>query len=233
MTDPSHPDLEALGGYIGDCHRCPLGSTRTRLVFGVGDPGARLVFVGEAPGRNEDLKGEPFVGAAGQLLDELLSSAGLGRGDVYIANILKCRPPNNRDPEGAEIATCTPFLEEQIRLIDPRVIVTLGKFATQFVLDTPVGITQLRGRRHEVDGRAVLPIFHPAAALYDQTKRSVLFDDFQRLRVLLESERERRAAAPPAQSSAHSAAVPETQKPAQEAHVPTQEAREPTQGTLF
>lgn len=211
--------LDELREYIGDCHRCSLGETRTRLVFGVGRADAEVMFIGEAPGRNEDLKGEPFVGAAGQLLDELLASAGLTRSDVYIANILKCRPPNNRDPEGSEIATCTPFLEEQIRLLDPRVIVTLGKFATQFVLNTSVGITQLRGRRHEVEGRAVLPIFHPAAALYDSTKRQVLFDDFQRLRVLLSSERERHTAEPPAQASS----------PVQ----PSPEAHEPTQETLF
>jgi uracil-DNA glycosylase family 4 len=187
--------LRELRDEIGDCHRCALGDTRTTLVFGVGRPDAEVLFIGEAPGKNEDLKGEPFVGAAGKLLDELLGSAGLSRSDVYIANILKCRPPQNRDPEADEIRRCTPFLEEQIRLIDPKVIVTLGKFATQFVLETTVGITQLRGRRHEVGGRAVLPIFHPAAALYDQTKRQILLDDFQRLRVLLESERERRVAA--------------------------------------
>ena len=182
------PDLGALSEFIGDCQRCPLARCRTTLVFGVGKPDADVMFIGEGPGRNEDLKGEPFVGAAGQLLDELLGSIGLHRSDVYIANIVKCRPPNNRDPEPIEIETCTPFLREQIRLIDPSVIVTLGKFATQWVLQTEVGITRLRGRRHEVDGRAVLPIFHPAAALYDQSKRSVLFDDFRRLNVLLDAE---------------------------------------------
>ena len=181
-------DLEDLRSFIGDCQRCPLASTRTTLVFGVGRPDADVMFIGEGPGRNEDLKGEPFVGAAGQLLDELLGTIGLHRSDVYIANIVKCRPPNNRDPEPIEIETCTPFLREQIRLIDPSVIVTLGKFATQWVLRTDVGITRLRGRRHEADGRAVLPIFHPAAALYDQSKRGVLSDDFKRLKVLLDSE---------------------------------------------
>lgn len=186
MTDPSHPDLEALGGYIGDCHRCPLGSTRTRLVFGVGDPGARLVFVGEAPGRNEDLKGEPFVGAAGKLLDELLGSIGLRRSEVYIANVLKCRPPNNRDPLPEEIATCTPFLAEQLRLIDPVVVATLGNFATRYLLHTDAPISALRGRLYHVDGRQVVPIFHPAAALYSPDKRDVLFDDFKRLRVVLD-----------------------------------------------
>lgn len=187
-TLPAFAELDELRDYIGDCHRCALGDTRSRLVFGVGNPHADVMFIGEAPGRNEDLQGEPFVGAAGKLLNELLASAGLSREDVYIANILKCRPPNNRDPLPAEIEMCAPFLEEQIRLIDPRVIVTLGKFATQFMLKTEVGITRLRGRRHEVDGRAVLPIFHPAAALYDQTKKQVLLDDFQRLAALLGQE---------------------------------------------
>ena len=180
--------LEELRDFIGDCQRCPLAASRTMLVYGVGRPDADVMFIGEGPGRNEDLKGEPFVGAAGKLLDELLASIGLHREDVYIANIVKCRPPNNRDPEPIEIETCTPFLREQIRLIDPTVIVTLGKFATQYILSTDIGITRLRGRRHEADGRTVLPIFHPAAALYDQTKRDVLFDDFKRLEALLDRE---------------------------------------------
>ncbi|MCE5191396.1 MAG: uracil-DNA glycosylase [Actinomycetia bacterium] len=186
-------DLRALQEHIGDCQRCPLGSTRTRLVFGVGDPNARLMFVGEAPGKNEDLKGEPFVGAAGQLLDELLASIGLHRSDVYIANVLKCRPPANRDPLPLEIATCTPFLAEQVHLIDPDVIATLGNFATRFVLGTDAGITQLRGKLYRVDGRQVVPIYHPAAALYSPDKRAYLFEDFARLRVVLD-----RAAAAPA-----------------------------------
>ena len=179
-------DLAALAAHIGDCHRCPLGATSTRLVFGVGDPRARLVFVGEAPGKNEDLQGEPFVGAAGKLLDELLASIGMTRSQVYIANVLKCRPPGNRDPLPDEIATCTPFLAEQVRLIDPFVIATLGNFATRYVLGTDRGISTLRGRLFHVDGRQVVPIFHPAAALYDQSKVAVLFDDFKRLRTVLD-----------------------------------------------
>lgn len=173
--------LEELREQIGDCHRCPLGDTRTCLVFGVGRPDAEIMFIGEAPGRNEDLKGEPFVGAAGRLLDELLASIGLHRTDVYIANILKCRPPGNRDPQPDEIETCTPFLREQVRLIDPTVIVTLGNFATKFVLKTASGITRLRGSFHRTGRFTVLPIFHPAAALYDITKRDVLFADFAAL----------------------------------------------------
>jgi DNA polymerase len=154
-------------------------------VFGTGDPSARVVFIGEAPGRNEDLKGEPFVGAAGQLLNELLAEAGLAREDVYIANVLKCRPPGNRDPEPAEIETCTPFLREQIRVIGPEVLVTLGNFATKFVLKTDVGITRLHGKVQMAGRFKVLPIYHPAAAIYDRSKRDDLIADFGLLRELL------------------------------------------------
>ncbi len=180
-------DLEALRLHIGDCHRCPLGETRTKLVFGTGDPSARLMFVGEAPGRNEDLQGEPFVGAAGKLLDELLGSIGLDRSEVYIANVLKCRPPGNRDPQPEEVTMCTPFLNEQVRLIAPEVIATLGNHATHHVLDTQRPISALRGRLFHTEGRRVVPIFHPAAALYDQSKRAVLLDDFKRLRAVLDT----------------------------------------------
>jgi len=178
--------LVALREHIGDCHRCALGDTRTTLVFGVGDPKARLMFIGEAPGRNEDLKGEPFVGAAGHLLDELLAGIGMTRGDVYIANILKCRPPANRDPQPGETQTCTPFLEEQVRLIDPAVIATLGNHATRFILKTDRPIGALRGRLFHRGGRCVVPIYHPAAALYDRSKAEVLSDDFRRLRTVLD-----------------------------------------------
>ncbi len=179
-------DLESLRVLIGDCTRCDLSATRTTLVFGVGDSRADLMFVGEAPGRNEDLKGEPFVGAAGKLLDELLAGIGLVRGQVYIANVLKCRPPGNRDPHVEEIQTCTPFLREQIRLIGPKVIATLGNFATRFVLDTQAPISALRGKLYRVDGRQIVPIYHPAAALYSPEKKSVLADDFKRLKVVIE-----------------------------------------------
>jgi DNA polymerase len=181
-------DLDALRAWIGDCHRCPLGDTRTTLVFGTGDPHARLMFIGEAPGRNEDLRGEPFVGAAGHLLDELLESIGSQRREVYITNILKCRPPGNRDPLPAEVEACTPFLTEQVRLVDPFVIVTLGNHATRFVLETTRPIGALRGRLFEKDGRRIVPIFHPASALYDRSKAQVLFEDFQRLKVVLERD---------------------------------------------
>jgi DNA polymerase len=189
--------LHDIRELIGDCHRCALGDTRTTLVFGVGDPHARVMLIGEAPGRNEDMKGEPFVGAAGQLLNELLAHAGLSREDVYIANVLKCRPPGNRDPEAGEIETCTPFLREQIRVIDPVVLVTLGNFATKFVLKTEVGITRLHGRVQEAGRFTVLPIYHPAAAIYDRTKRDALFADFATLRGLLDAAAEKVAAPAP------------------------------------
>jgi DNA polymerase len=199
--------LEALREHIGECHRCPLGETRTRVVFGVGDPHARVVFIGEGPGKNEDLKGEPFVGVAGQLLNELLAHAGLERSEVYIANVVKCRPPGNRDPEPIEIETCTPFLREQIRIIKPDVLVTLGNFATKFVLKTDTGITRLHGKVQQAGRFAVLPIFHPAAAIYDRTKRDALFADFERLRELL-------AAAAPAGSDAPERGAAPTAAPA-------------------
>jgi DNA polymerase len=177
--------LDDVRSLIGDCHRCPLGDTRTTLVFGVGDPHARVVLIGEAPGKNEDLTGEPFVGAAGQLLNELLAEAGLARGDVYIANVLKCRPPGNRNPEPSEIENCTPFLREQLRVIDPRVLVTLGNFATKLVLKTEIGITQLHGKLQTIGRFKVLPIYHPAATIYDRSKRDDLFADFRLLGELL------------------------------------------------
>ena len=153
--------------------------------LGVGNPHARVMFIGEAPGKNEDLQGEPFVGAAGHYLNELLGCAGLRREDVFIANVLKCRPPGNRDPRPEEIQTCTPFLREQTRTIDPEVLVTLGKFSTQFVLKTQVGITRLHGRVQRAGKFLVFPIFHPAAALYDGAKREALENDFVTLGQLL------------------------------------------------
>lgn len=181
------PDLDALRGHIGDCRRCTLAPTRTCVVFGSGDPHARLMFIGEAPGKNEDRTGEPFVGAAGKLLDELLAGIGLRRGEVYIANMVKCRPPGNRDPGPVEITTCSPFLARQIELIDPAVVASLGRFASHFALKTDEPITSLRGKMYEVDGRRVVPVFHPAAALYDSSKRAVLESDFRLLRAVIDS----------------------------------------------
>ena len=184
MTSEAGPrfgSLEELREYIGDCHRCPLGEERTQVVFGVGDPHARIMLIGEAPGKNEDLQGEPFVGAAGQLLNELLAHAGLAREDVFIANVVKCRPPGNRDPEPIEIETCAPFLRAQVRLVAPDVLVTLGNFATKFVLRTQTGITQLHGTVQHAGRFTVLPMYHPAATIYDRSKRDDLFADFARV----------------------------------------------------
>lgn len=180
-----HIPLDELRVQVESCRRCPLCDGRTQTVFGVGNPHARVMFIGEAPGKNEDLQGEPFVGAAGHYLNELLGCAGLRREDVFIANVLKCRPPGNRDPRPEEIQTCTLFLREQTRTIDPEVLVTLGKFSTQFVLKTQMGITRLHGRVQRAGKFLVFPIFHPAAALYDGAKREALENDFVTLGELL------------------------------------------------
>jgi DNA polymerase len=165
MTDESVKLLEELGALAVECTKCRLAETRTRVVFGVGNPGADLMFVGEAPGYHEDQQGEPFVGAAGRLLDRLLGEIGIARPDVYIGNVLKCRPPGNRDPQSDEIDACSDYLREQLRLIDPRVVVTLGNFATQLLLKRNVGITRLRGQVYPWWNRYLVPTFHPAAAL--------------------------------------------------------------------
>ena len=161
------PTLAELERIAHDCTLCPLAETRTQVVFGVGNPEADLMFVGEAPGKDEDLKGEPFVGRAGKLLDQLvLEEMGLTRESFYIGNVLKCRPPGNRDPKPEEIASCRPFLEQQVDLIDPKVIVTLGNFATKLLLDTTEGITKVRGRTYTYrSGATLVPTFHPSAAL--------------------------------------------------------------------
>lgn len=190
-----HIPLDELRVQVESCRRCPLCDGRTQTVFGVGNPHARVMFIGEAPGKNEDLQGEPFVGAAGHYLNELLGCAGLRREDVFIANVLKCRPPGNRDPRPEEIQTCTPFLREQTRTIDPEVLVTLGKFSTQFVLKTQVGITRLHGRVRRAGKFLVFPIFHPAAALYDGAKREALENDFVTLGQLLHQLDEQKAKA--------------------------------------
>ncbi len=167
------------------CHQCPLADGRANVVFGEGNPDARVLIVGEAPGKNEDEQGRPFVGAAGKLLDELLAVAGLKREDVFIANVLKCRPPGNRDPRPEEIELCTPYLREQTRTINPDFIVTLGNFSTKFILKTETGITRLHGHVQKAGRFNVFPIFHPAAALYDHKKRADLEDDFAKLGELL------------------------------------------------
>ena len=159
-------ELAELAREASDCTRCPLSATRTQVVFGVGDPHADLMFVGEAPGRDEDLQGEPFVGRSGRLLDRLvLEELGIDRSQFYIANVVKCRPPDNRDPKAEEIASCRPYLEAQRRAIRPAVVVSLGNFATKLLLDTELGITKVRGASYPMDGWTLVPTYHPAAAL--------------------------------------------------------------------
>src|SRR5881397_287978 len=183
---------EALAAYrettLG-CTRCVLAQGRTQVVFGSGNPHAELMFVGEAPGFHEDKQGVPFVGAAGQLLEQLLAGIGLTRADVYIANVLKCRPPGNRDPQPEEIEACETHLWRQIELIEPRVVATLGNFATKLLSGRPTGITCVHGQEQEttLGGRRVLlyPIYHPAAALYTPRMLEVLQSDFARLPELL------------------------------------------------
>ncbi len=158
--------LRLLESEAKVCTACRLAVTRTQVVFGVGDPDADVLLVGEAPGFNEDLQGEPFVGAAGQLLNRLLAEIGLSREDVYIANVIKCRPPNNRDPAQDEVDACKNYLRGQITMIDPGIVVTLGNFATKLLLRTETGITRLRGRSYPWwQGRTLVPTYHPAAAL--------------------------------------------------------------------
>lgn len=183
--------LGQLYEAVKDCRRCALGETRTKLVLGCGNEKAEIMFVGEAPGFHEDREGMPFVGPAGQFLDQLLESIGLKRGQVYIANTLKCRPPDNRDPLPEELAACTPFLFKQIELIRPHIICTLGNHATKTLLQTSTGITQLRGKLIRKGGLAYVPLFHPAAALHKPPLKSVLIDDFLRLREYLDEERAR------------------------------------------
>lgn len=160
------PSLADLEREAGACTRCPLAAGRTNVVFGVGDPSADLMFVGEGPGAEEDLQGEPFVGRSGRFLDRLvLEEMGLTRDRFYIANVVKCRPPGNRDPHPDEIASCRPYLEAQIDLVDPAVVVTLGNFATKLLLGTTEGITRLRGRSYPYRRGVLIPTFHPAAVL--------------------------------------------------------------------
>jgi uracil-DNA glycosylase len=186
---------EALAAYAAGaagCTKCRLASGRTQVVFGVGDANADLMFVGEAPGFHEDKQGHPFVGQAGKLLDQLLEGIGLTREQVYIANVLKCRPPGNRDPQPDEIEACEPHLFRQLELIRPRVVATLGNFATKLLTGKSYGITRVHGRPQEttLGGRRVTlyPLYHPAAALYTPAMLRTLQDDFARLPALLAEE---------------------------------------------
>ncbi len=174
--------LEELREAIGDCQRCKLSSGRTHLVFGVGNPKAKVMFVGEGPGRDEDLKGEPFVGRAGQLLTDIITKGmGMERSEVYIANVVKCRPPENRNPESDEIESCEPFLVRQIELIKPRVVVALGKFAVQSLLKSKVPIMKLRGGWHDYHGIKLMPTLHPAYLLRNPGDKKLVWQDIKKV----------------------------------------------------
>ncbi len=182
--------LGAAAESLRECRGCGLCETRTQVVFGVGSPSAPVMFVGEAPGFHEDRQGEPFVGQAGKLLNTLLAQIGLTRADVYIANVVKCRPPENRDPTPEEIETCSPHLMEQIAIIRPAVICTLGRFAAKLLTGTELSMTNIHGKAKPMNlggvDLVVFPVFHPAAALYAPANRVVLEEDFTRLQRLLE-----------------------------------------------
>jgi len=183
---PVQPDpqrtLDSFYHEIKDCVRCPLGHTRTKFVFGVGNPKADIMFVGEAPGRDEDLQGEPFVGRAGQLLDKILFASKFSREEVYIANVLKCRPPENRDPQPEEMETCSPYLLEQIRLINPKFIVCLGRIAAMQLLKTKLALGKMRGSFHDFNGIKVMVTYHPAALLRFPSYKKDVWEDMKILR---------------------------------------------------
>jgi uracil-DNA glycosylase len=178
--------LEKIREDLGDCKRCPLCSTRTHIVFGSGNPKARLVFVGEAPGADEDMQGLPFVGKAGQLLTKIIESIGLKREEVYICNVIKCRPPNNRFPEKDEISICSPFLLRQLEAIRPKIICCLGAAAAQTVLKTKSSIGLLRGRFQDYRGAKVLATYHPAYLLRNPEAKRDVWEDMKKIRALLE-----------------------------------------------
>jgi len=173
--------LEDIRAHLGECQRCKLCRSRTRIVFGAGNSQARLMFIGEGPGHEEDRTGEPFVGAAGQLLNRIIEAIRLNRQDVYIANVVKCRPPGNRLPEPEEIATCSPFLNRQIRAIRPRFICTLGSCAAQNLLNTQEAVSRLRGRFFDHEGIRVLPTYHPAYLLRNPEKKREVWEDMKLL----------------------------------------------------
>lgn len=179
--------LAMIREELGDCQRCKLCKTRNKIVFGVGAEPAPIMFIGEAPGADEDRIGEPFVGKAGELLDKMIEAMGWGRGDVYIANVLRCRPPNNRNPEPDEIAACRPFLDAQIQAVRPRIIVTLGRPAANVVLGRDAPISALRGRFHEHRGVKVMPTFHPAYLLREPDRKRDTWSDLKQ--VIAELER--------------------------------------------
>ena len=187
-ASPEGETLEQIRQEMGDCCRCELGQESTNLVFGVGNPNARLVFVGEAPGREEDAKGEPFVGEAGQLLDKILLAMGMQRSEVYICNVLKCRPPNNRDPLPEEVATCESFLMRQLAAIQPQFIVALGRFAVQTLLKNKAPISKLRGEWRSYQDIPLMPTFHPAYLLRNPQGKREVWEDMKEVRRRLLAE---------------------------------------------
>jgi DNA polymerase len=216
--------LQELGASLYNCKLCKLSKLgRTQVVFGTGNPQASIMFVGEAPGFYEDQQGEPFVGAAGKLLNELLQSAGLSRSEVYIANVIKCRPPNNRDPELDEVDTCKPFLMQQINLIKPKVVCSLGNWATQTLLEKKVGITKVRGQAIRLQDFVLFPLLHPAAALHQGNLRGPLEEDFRKLKAYLD-----RPATEPEPGPSASACLASDRQPAA-----AQQAQQQAQMDLF
>ena len=186
MADEPITQLTAVRDDIGDCTRCKLCRLgRSQIVFGVGNPSADLMFVGEAPGRDEDIQGIPFVGRAGQKLTQIIEAIGLKREDVYIANVIKCRPPENRNPEPDEVESCEPFLFRQIDIIKPKVIVALGTFAAKSLLKTTDSISRLRGRVYDYRGAKLVPTFHPAFLLRNPSCRREVWEDMKKVRALL------------------------------------------------
>ncbi|MGQ0665488.1 MAG: uracil-DNA glycosylase [Nitrospiraceae bacterium] len=179
--------LQDLAKSLHNCQRCKLAKLgRSQVVFGVGNPHASIMFVGEAPGFYEDQQGEPFVGAAGKLLNDLLASAGLSRDQIYIANVIKCRPPDNRDPEQDEVETCKPFLLQQIDMIRPKLVCTLGNWATQTLLERKVGITKVKAQAFYMKSFVIFPLLHPAAALHQGNLLGPLKEDFKKLKDFLD-----------------------------------------------
>jgi uracil-DNA glycosylase len=186
------PDFVSLDGHYGkicECQKCPLGATRTKFVYGVGSPTADLMFVGEAPGKNEDLQGEPFVGRAGQLLDKILAAINLTRPEIYIANILKCRPPGNRDPQPDEMEHCFPYLKEQIALVRPKILCSLGRISAQALLQTKLPLGKMRNQWHSYQGIPLRVTYHPAALLRNPNFKRGCWEDMQ----VIEAEYERLA----------------------------------------
>ena len=188
MSEAAIQELAELAATASGCVLCELSESRTNVVFGDGDPQADLMFIGEGPGQHEDEQGLPFVGRSGKLLEQLLAEIGYLRSEVYIGNVVKCRPPGNRDPRPAEIEACKPYLRRQLELIQPRVVVTLGNFATKLLLKTETGITRLRGQAYPWWGRHLVPTFHPAAALRGgESRLAEMRHDFEVVRDILEA----------------------------------------------